>query len=294
METINFDTGFHNYWRLPKIVRDRGVPCSPRGQLTYDLGPTTIIMLPEYALPLSCGRNVAPRIAAVEALQLIGGFADDDLVLWASKEFERFTEPNGTFWGAYGERIGVQLNRVYHKLRADPDTRQAVITLWNPGLDNIPGKKDYPCTVALTFRIFKKRLELTTVMRSNDVWLGTPYDIFQFTQLQLTLADLLEVEAGVYRHVALSLHLYDDHVRLLDRLHAPTDRPFQPSGLAVAGDTFETMDKRAWQLVYQDDLKLPKLGESAQWYRDRVSSYHHWIEQKRRVERDKPYQGTVG
>ncbi len=295
METIHLNSGYEDYWWLPSHVRRHGVRCTPRGTSTYDVGPTTLVVKsPRFALPLGCGRNVAPRIGAVETLQLIGAFADAELTTWASENFTRYAEPNGSFWGAYGERMGSQLMHVWHKLREDPDTRQAVITLWQPTLDNQRGKRDYPCTVALTFRLInRKRLELTTVMRSNDVWLGTPYDLFQFTQLQLTMATLLGVEAGVYRHVALSLHIYDEHVPLIDQLHEPTGKTFQPNGLARPGDSIETVEQRAFRLVYTaQDRLLEPLNSSGIWYRDRVSGFIRFIEQKRKVERDKPYGKT--
>ena len=46
-------------------------------------------------------------------------------------------------------------------------------------------------------------------MRSNDVWWGVPYDVFQFTFLQIQLAQVLGLEPGVYTHQAGSFHLYD-------------------------------------------------------------------------------------
>ena len=58
-------------------------------------------------------------------------------------------------------------------------------------------------------------------MRSNDVYLGLPHDVFSFTMIQEIVARLLGVEMGDYTHFAGSLHLYDEHADdaacLLDR-----------------------------------------------------------------------------
>jgi thymidylate synthase len=51
-------------------------------------------------------------------------------------------------------------------------------------------------------------------MRSNDIWLGVPYDYFVFTSLQTKMAMELGVDVGEYTHFAGSLHLYK---RDLDR-----------------------------------------------------------------------------
>lgn len=46
-------------------------------------------------------------------------------------------------------------------------------------------------------------------MRSNDVMLGMPYDIFLFTMLQEMAATTLKCEMGAYHHQVGSLHLYE-------------------------------------------------------------------------------------
>jgi hypothetical protein len=46
-------------------------------------------------------------------------------------------------------------------------------------------------------------------MRSNDIWLGTPYDVTMFTQLQLSMARALKMFVGTYRHHVGSLHIYE-------------------------------------------------------------------------------------
>ena len=49
-------------------------------------------------------------------------------------------------------------------------------------------------------------------MRSNDVWMGFPYDVFQFTCMQILMSMELGVEIGTYTHIAGSLHLYERNV----------------------------------------------------------------------------------
>ena len=45
-------------------------------------------------------------------------------------------------------------------------------------------------------------------MRSNDLWLGFPYDVFQFTCMQVLMSMELGIELGSYTHIAGSLHMY--------------------------------------------------------------------------------------
>lgn len=115
---------------------------------------------------------------------------------------------DGHVTGAYGPRLvdfdGVdQLQNVIDMLRANHDSRNAVIQIFDhQDTDNAP------CTLALQFVIRQGRLVLMTSMRSNDVFLGLPHDLFAFTMLQEIVARSLGIEAGSYFHSVGSLHLY--------------------------------------------------------------------------------------
>jgi thymidylate synthase len=84
-----------------------------------------------------------------------------------------------------------------------------VIQLFNAE-DIATEHKDIPCTCTLQFFVRNELLELVTYMRSNDVYLGLPHDVFAFTMLQEIVATTLGIDVGSYRHAVGSLHLYDD------------------------------------------------------------------------------------
>lgn len=218
------------YTQIARTVLNQGEETAPRGRKTWELvAPTIVLKDPTDALPVGINRKVNLRIAAVEAMQLIAGEAAPHLVLAASENFRRYQEPDGTFHGNYGARMGNQLLPVADRLGQDPASRQAVITLWNPDLD-LWGrdKRDYPCTVGFQFLIRDGKLTMITTMRSNDVWLGVAYDIFQFTQLQIHLAAVLDVPVGAYVHRPGSLHIYEDDVeKILQLSEYPKSGPIE-------------------------------------------------------------------
>lgn len=209
------------YVTIARALQRHGTPVSPRGVPTREFIDAVIHLLdPHDSLPTDVGRAVNPAIGAVEALQLIGGLSDPALMLKVTPNFGQFMDA-GIFHGAYGPRVRPQLDAALTKLKSDRDTRQAVVTLWDPLHDNVPGMHDYPCTVMLQWMIRDDKLIAHTTMRSNDVWWGLAYDVFQFTQLQLTMCNMLGVEPGSYFHHAVSLHLYERDVESVDALHAP-------------------------------------------------------------------------
>lgn len=270
MTEIYIPNGQRGYHEVLRHVVRTGVPRQPRGLKTLDAGQVTMILeSPHNALPLGTGRGLSRRIAAAEAIQLIGGFSQPKLL---PPSFDRFKEDDGTFWGAYGTRIGNQLEHVVQKLKTDRDTRQAVITLWSPQADNVvPPKRDHPCTVALGFDLSSDKLVLRVTMRSSDVWLGIPHDWFQFTQLQLTVANVLQVEPGPYWHTSWSLHIYEENVTSVDDVTEPSAVRFQPSGIGSNNTSdIVTVQHRARGIAHG---YYPAIcTESERWYLDALKS----------------------
>ena len=102
-----------------------------------------------------------------------------------------------------------QLEYVIHKLKKNPDTRHAAISIYDcKEHDNY--KKDTPCTYAVQFTIINNKLNMSVYMRSNDIWYGFCNDQYQFSMLQQMIAERLSIEIGTYYHFAHNLHLYNN------------------------------------------------------------------------------------
>lgn len=273
----NFEarTGREIYPDVVDFVARHGWRRTVRGRETRDIGFTSILLgTPLDAMPLGIGRNLNPAIGAAEALQLIGAFSDPALMVKIAPAFKNYMNGDG-FHGAYGSRIRHQMLNVASKLQREESTRQAIVTLWDPVLDNIPDMADYPCTIMLQFQVEDGQLCMNVVMRSNDVWLGLPYDMFQFTQLQMTLARSLGLAWGWYRHTALSLHIYEDDLEAADGIVLADDGlagPFQPLGLGfLEKESFSSIMKRCRRLVSGQPVE--GMTRSEVWYRDQLSIF---------------------
>jgi thymidylate synthase len=218
---IEIKDGVNGYVDLVKHVLEHGKEVAPRGQKTREIEDAIIRIDDVYnTLPMNVGRGAVPGIGAVEACQLLSGTSFPDLVIAIGPQFQNYTEDNGIFHGAYGPRTNGQYDIIIDRLKADPDTRQAVITIWNPQYDLQPSTRDYPCTILHQFRIRNNKLNMSVYMRSNDVWLGAAYDFFQFTRVQLAMASVLGIEPGTYNHHVGSLHIYEQHYESLPQIKA--------------------------------------------------------------------------
>lgn len=94
----------------------------------------------------------------------------------------------------------------------DKDTRQAIMHF------NLPehcwvGNRDVTCTMHGIFQIRQDKLNLSVVMRSNDVVLGLVFDLPWFMHLIDRMVAALKptypaLTKGHYRHMAHSMHVY--------------------------------------------------------------------------------------
>jgi thymidylate synthase len=75
-----------------------------------------------------------------------------------------------------------------------------------------------PCAASLQFLVRSGKVHAILNMRSNDAIWGKPYDIFLFTMLQELLACELNLEMGTYTHSAASIHLYERHFDLANKI----------------------------------------------------------------------------
>lgn len=102
-----------------------------------------------------------------------------------------------------------QWTKTVELLRLDSESRRAVLYLHVSPESEDTSSPDIGCALTLQFLVRNGRVEALGSMRSNDAWLGLPYDIFFFTMLQERLATELGLGLGSYHHYVGSLHLYD-------------------------------------------------------------------------------------
>jgi thymidylate synthase len=267
---INIPDAINGYVDLVHHVLKHGKEAAPRGMKTREIEDAVIrIDDVRNTLPLGVGRGTVPGIGAVEACQLLAGVATPKLVIEVGPMFKNYAEDNGVFHGAYGARTTDQYAPVIERLKKDPDSRQALVTIWNPVLDLLPNKRDYPCTILHQFRIRDNKLNMSVYMRSNDVWLGAAYDFFQFTRVQIAMASVLGVAPGSYAHHVGSLHIYEQHYDVAENLRHTTE-PYE-SIPAITGANWKQVQDRAMSAltaaIHRDEPMLVNtLHPFESWY----------------------------
>jgi thymidylate synthase len=208
-----------------RAVTAAGRPTAPRQMATLEiLGASLCLTDPRRRfVDLPPVRVLNPAFAAAEATWILSG-SDDPWIYQYNQRLSGYAD-HGRLMGAYGPRLRRwhgstdQLDRVRAVLADDPDSRRAVIQLFDPAVD-FRGYKDVPCTLGYRFYLRRGRLHMHTTMRSQDLWLGFCYDIFTATLIQELLAGWLGAELGEYRHQVDSLHLYTRDLPAAEQLPA--------------------------------------------------------------------------
>lgn len=223
---------------LGHIIND-GEEVSPRGQLTRELPQQTIVVNLETPVMTLLERKLNYKFMAAEAHWILTGDDRVETIAPWNKRITDFSDDGVRFFGAYGPKVVDQLPYVLSTLLSDRQTRRAGLTIWR---EKPPATKDYPCTVAMFFGIRDGLLNNHVFMRSNDAWLGTPYDVFNFSM----------VAHDVCARFNASCHLHDQ-------------TPIRPGSLyltAASSHLYETNWQAAREILGHGHVTVPRQGRA--------------------------------
>ena len=125
------------------------------------------------------------------------------------KEFLHDYSRRKKFAYSYAERITPQIKNVIAELKKNPSTRQAVISIFNPSLDNKKiGKDRIPCSCLYNFIIRNAKLQLIYTMRSADMLTHFPNDLWLAVSFHEHVAKQAGIKKGNLIVFVSSLHVY--------------------------------------------------------------------------------------
>jgi thymidylate synthase len=184
----------------------------------YDLGQVYF----EFSEPINQilllrGRKFNPYFALIEAAWVLSGSDKLEPLEKIISKYSKFSDDGIILNGAYGYRMRYafeidQLEELIKLLISEPNTRRAVITLYTPTDLLNKNSSDIPCNTTLYFKIKNGKLDITVINRSNDIFLGIPYNVFVFNVILKYVAHRVGVGTGVQRHFTDCLHLYVEHI----------------------------------------------------------------------------------
>jgi thymidylate synthase len=102
-----------------------------------------------------------------------------------------------------------QIATVIDELKNHPNTRQAVVSIWDAEKDlHRLNKRRMPCSLTYQFLRREGKLDVCYVSRSSDAVTLLASDIYQAVRLQSFIAESINVPTGKFVHTIGSLHIY--------------------------------------------------------------------------------------
>lgn len=236
---------------IEDVLNDPDHVCAPRGQKILEKTDYQFKVLEPVAEPIVTmdperNRVIAEYTAKEVALYDSCSNAVEDFSK-ASKFWEKIANPDGTINSAYGYLIwgkrsqgNPEMERwvsphthpklcdrtpwewAKNSLVADKDTRQAVMAFALPE-HRWMGNKDQVCTLHGNWLIRNDRLNLSIVMRSNDLSKGLVYDLSWFIGLMDKMVEELkptypDLKKGTYTHTVHSIHIYERDIPQMKKM----------------------------------------------------------------------------
>lgn len=215
------------FWKL-KVLNLQPEQTRNGPAIVYPEMVTTVYKCPSERVLFHKGRDANPIFHLMESIWMLAGRNDVAFLQQFNKRMVEFSDDGKTFNAAYGHRWRKhfghdQLDEVIKMLRRDPNSRQAVIQMWDDA-DLSKKTKDKACNMQVIFDTRGGRLNMTVINRSNDIWWGAyGANAVHFSFLQEFIAAAIAHRIGVYRQVSNNFHLYTELYNAKPYLEMPPD-----------------------------------------------------------------------
>lgn len=114
----------------------------------------------------------------------------------------------------YGERLNAwgtehinQIDYVIHKLRVSPNSRRAVAITWDPRKDALVD--EVPCLNHFVFMTREGVLDLSVMIRSNDMYGAWPANVYALGELLDHVSRETDLESGTITTLSVNAHIYE-------------------------------------------------------------------------------------
>jgi thymidylate synthase len=133
---------------------------------------------------------------------------------WRVPIVEEGPNPIALGGGSRITRVGFkevdQLSDLIEGIKNDPFGRRHILTAWNPG--EVDDMALPPCHVMCQFYVGGNELSCQLYQRSNDLFLGSPYNIASYALLTKMIAQVCGLKVGDFIYTQGDVHIYHNHI----------------------------------------------------------------------------------
>ena len=113
-------------------------------------------------------------------------------------------------WPDYNGGHIDQISEAVETIKNNPDSRRIIVSAWNVGAlseMHLP-----PCHAFFQFYVADGKLSLQLYQRSDDIFLGVPFNIASYALLLQMMAQATGLKAGDFVHTLGDAHIYTNHL----------------------------------------------------------------------------------
>lgn len=185
--------------------------------------------------PLVTTKKIHLKSVIHELLWMLSGetnikyLKDNGVTIW-----DEWADENGELGPVYGAqwrkwrgpngRPIDQISQVVEQIKKNPDSRRHIVSAWNVAL--IDEMALPPCHLLFQFYVANGELSCQVYIRSNDLFLGCPFNIAQYALLMMMVAQVCELRPGDLVYTIGDAHIYLNH---LDQVNLQLSRETRPS-----------------------------------------------------------------
>nr|DAS54899.1 MAG TPA: Thymidylate synthase [Caudoviricetes sp.] len=198
-----------------KILRDGDMRNNRTGIKAISLPHVCItIDLEEDGFPILASKFVGFKTAIKELLWIwqmqsndVRKLQDMNVHIW-----DEWMQEDGTIGKAYGYQLAKykQVDNLIKTIKEDPTSRRMITTLWN--IEDLPEMALQPCAFQTLWNINKGKLNCMLTIRSNDWFLGNPFNIAQYAALVYMIAQVTNYKPGRLTVCINDAHIYENHI----------------------------------------------------------------------------------
>ena len=258
------------YLDLLRHVKENGLPKEDRTgtgtlsafgyQMHFDL---------QDGFPLVTTKKTYFKGLAIEMLWFLKGatntkyLTDNNVHIW-----DAWADEEGNLGPVYGKQWinwnsnggpGInQIQKVIDSIKNNPDSRRHIVNAWN--VSDLENMALPPCHMFYQFWVGNGKLSCQLYVRSNDLFLGAPFNIAEYALLTHMIAQQCDLDVGELVYTIGDAHVYLNHLDQIDEQLSRSTFPIPTLRILRRPDSIFDYEYEDFELVnyqFHPSIKAP-------------------------------------
>jgi thymidylate synthase len=255
-----------NYHQLLQQILTEGIASDDRtGTGTISIFGAKLEFDLNEGFPLLTTKKVSFKNVATELIWFLKGstnvqyLRDNNNTIWDEWMVgDWLPETYPKHWRAFGIESVDQIAKVINSIKTNPQSRRHIVSAWDPATVDTAALP--PCHLLFQFYVRDGALSCLYYMRSNDVFLGLPYNIASYALLTHIIAHLTGLKVGKLVYMGGDVHLYQNHIEQTMELLKRDYTKYKLPTITISSDLTDIDDIRYEHLTLNNYEHYPAIA----------------------------------